>query len=120
MSHDFWIERPDPDNGIDVLALTPWRNHTRNTSRMWHWSVDQASGGAVQMIQDTDGWAVRDAWPLFAKTLESMSANREKLSEWNPENKWGSYDSALEFLREITEDCHVSRDIPTAVVRWSV
>jgi hypothetical protein len=120
MSHDFWIERPDPDNGLDTMVLSDWRNHTRNTSRMWHWSIEQASGGVVHTIQSTDGWPVDKTHTLFVRAHEVMAANGDKLREWNPPNGWGSYESALEYLAEITEDCRRFRDVPGAIVRWSV
>ena len=120
MSHDFWIERSDPDNPGKTLTLTEWRNHTRNTSRMWHWSIEQASEGAVECIQDTDGRPVAEVWPLFATAYLVMAANGDKLREWNPPNGWGDYESALDYLAAITEDCRQNRDVPGAIVRWSV
>lgn len=120
MSHDAWVELPDPDDGDEALTLTQWRNYTRNCSRMWHWSVQLATEGRVQLVQDTDGWPVTEAHAVLRAAVEAMTRNADRLREWEPDNGWGTYEGALAFLADVTEDCRRTRGVTGAVLRWSV
>jgi hypothetical protein len=114
MSHDAWME-------IDTDALLPVEmidigNYTRNVSPMWRKAMTAAAGNQMS-IQDTDGMTGAEALPLLAAALVHMLRNQAEYEEMNPENGWGDYEGATEFMRDCVWACAAH---PNAVIRWSV
>lgn len=114
MSHDAWLAM-NTGAGEEV-AVAEIGNYTRNVSPMWRKAM-AAAAGKPMAIQDTDGWLAAAAQPVFAKAAEHMSAHAGEYLPLNPENKWGNYEGALEFMRACADTCAKH---PKATVRWSV
>jgi len=47
----------------------------------------------------------KDAQPLINKAIDNMEANPEDYKKLEPENKWGTYEQALSFLKELEDEC---------------
>jgi len=85
--------------GAETHARAFERNHTSNTARMWI-----TAGCDVVKLHEKP--AV-EAAPLLRLAVEAMEAEPAKYQAMNPDNGWGSYESALAFLRDILEACVV-------------
>ena len=115
MSHDAWME-------IDTDALLPVEmidigNYTRNVSPMWRKAMTYATGGIPTSIQDTDGMTGEAALPVLKDALMHMLRNPAEYEAMNPENGWGDYEGATEFMWKCVQACAKH---PKAVIRWSV
>ncbi len=82
----------------DVFAS----NYTSNCSRMWDeagcalrdWAYDKAAGRTAATLIEPLRTAIR-----------AMEENPERFRAMEPDNKWGSYEGAMEFLRSILSAC---------------
>jgi hypothetical protein len=76
-------------------------NHTSNTGKMWAIALGIPLGDLHHM-------ECRNAADILHKGVKYMRENKEELEKLNPENGWGDYDTALEFLTEIRDmaDAH--------------
>lgn len=77
-------------------------NHTSNCSRMWdeagcplrEWAYDKANGRTAETLIE----------PLRL-AIKTMEDDPERFRAMNPKNRWGDYESALVWLREILAAC---------------
>ena len=72
-------------------------NYTYNVSKMWY-SCYPDKG-----IREIYGKTGRDAAPILFKLAEYMQDNKDKLLEFEPENGWGSFDGAYEFVLKLLD-----------------
>jgi hypothetical protein len=86
------------------------RNITHNVSRMW------AKAGVFDALYDGGGKTAGEIAASLAAGVAHMESNRSDYIPLNPENGWGNYEGALDFLREYAGAC---RDNPKAVVSVS-
>ena len=85
-------------------------NYTSNCSRMWdeagcplhEWAYDKANGRTAETLIE----------PLRL-AIKTMEDDPERFRAMNPENGWGDYEGALEWLRKILAAC---RTYPKASV----
>lgn len=94
MSYDVSLE---VDTGGPEAVEVYSRNHTSNTAAMWREAgCDIASfhgAGAGTFSVALDG-AIRD-----------MEERPKHYAKWNAPNGWGSYETTLEFLRDLLDAC---------------
>lgn len=107
MSYDVYLEA---DTGGPDLVDVWWANHTSNTSRMWSIALGDKS------LRDLDGHEAGVEVERLAAAVARMEAAPRFYRRFNPENGWGSYDTALDFLRELTDAC---RRHPKTTIRVS-
>lgn len=114
MSHDAWMEIDT--GGAEPAYLMDIGNYTRNVSPMWHKAMTAARGESM-WIDDTEGMTGAEAAPLFNAALGHMFAYPDEYEPLNPENGWGDYKGAAEFVAKCAAACEQH---PKAVIRWSV
>lgn len=90
MSYDVYLEAM---REVDVF----WQNYTSNCAPMW-----EAAGVDLPALTGT---SAADAIPCLRDAVAAMEADPERFRAMNPENGWGRYESALEFLRSIRDAC---------------
>ena len=70
-------------------------NYTYNVSKMWYACFPEKG------IREHYGLTGEQAVPVLRQLRDYMEDNYEVLTKWNPENGWGSYDGALEFVNKL-------------------
>lgn len=83
-------------------------NHTGNTAVMWR----EAGCDLAKFHMTTGAELAR----VLEPAVQDMRLRRTHYSQWNPENRWGSYDTTIKFLEEILDACE---RWPAAVVHVS-
>lgn len=87
------------DTGGEYLAtVAEAGNHTSNVAPMYF----EAMGVA---LRDLDEKPALEIIPLLRKGIAEMEDDPGKYRKMNPSNNWGSYESALNFLRKILVMC---------------
>jgi hypothetical protein len=114
MSHDAWMEIDT--GGPEPARVAEIGNYTRNVSPMWRKAMTHAAGREM-WIDDTDGMTGEEAAPLFTTALGHMIRHPSEYEPLNPDNGWGSYEGAKEFMVRCAEACIRH---PKATMRWSV
>lgn len=100
---------------ISIRAATGWvevyevGNHTSNTSRMW--------GHAGCWLGDLDGQRAGDWVDCLEAAVQNMRANPDTYRAMNPENGWGSYESALDYMQRVLDACRAYPDARVGVCR---
>lgn len=75
-------------------------SHTRNTGPMWSDALGDTLRNTIDNTPDLSELEVK-----LAEGIRKMEANPEKYRAMNPSNGFGTYESALAFLREIHQMC---------------
>jgi hypothetical protein len=73
-------------------------NYTYNVSKMY----GEAMGETLSYFHDMKAI---DAIDLLYKGVIEMENNPDKYKSMNPENGWGNYEGALEYLKELLNAC---------------
>ena len=95
MSYDVYIEAV---REVEVF----WDNHTSNCAEMW-----REAGCDLAELQ---GVTAAEALPRLRAAVAAMEAEPERFRPMEPANGWGSYESALDFLRRFADACEVDPD----------
>jgi hypothetical protein len=138
MSYDVYIEVPTgPTHTVEAFS----RNYTSNVSWMWGEclalpekpSLDEngeqrygscpTDKGTWERVPIMD-WGLRllngapcsEAAGVLAAAVARMKLRADEYRQKEPENGWGNYDGALEFLAEIAQ---AAADHPLGVIRVS-
>ena len=88
MSLDFSVYAP-------IITDVASANYTHNVTRMWK------EAGVYDALYMSDGKQVKDIIDELNSGLSNMYANPEKYIAMNPTNGWGSYESALDWLKQL-------------------
>lgn len=83
-------------------------NYTYNVSSMWYKVFPEDCTNGMVYI---DGMRGKQAKIKLQTAIDYMENNKEELEKLNPKNSWGSYDSFLNFIRELLR---ASMDNPEA------
>ena len=111
MSYDGWIATgPEPDR----REIAEIGNMTSNVSKMWTHALSAVSNADLS-LRDTDGWSTEHALPLFQRAVAYMRLHPDEFTSMNPPNKWGSYESAVDYLVRARDACRYH----PGTVRWS-
>ena len=106
MSYDVWMEAdlggPEPV-AVELLEI----NYTYNVSKMF----SAAIGETPSKWNGKPASEVREA---CLKILAAFEADPAKFQAMNPENGWGDFDGARNFIRSISDACQKA---PRAIVR---
>lgn len=105
MSYDVYLE---VDAGGPEPVKAYWRNHTSNTAVMWR--------EAGCDIADFEGAGAGTFSVALASAIADIEARPDHYAQWNPENGWGSVETTLAFLRDLSDACE---NYPAAKVRVS-
>jgi hypothetical protein len=90
MSYDVSVDYP-------AIASVGF-NYTYNCSPMFYYVLEGGINGLA-------GLTAKDAQERLTVGIAKMEADPEKYRAMNPENGWGDYEGALEFLRGIKRAC---------------
>lgn len=85
-------------------------NITHNVSPMW------IRAGVHEALYRSEGRTAAEIIPALEKGVEHMATHPDEYTPMNPENGWGSYASALTWLRHVLAAC---RAHPHAAIRVS-
>jgi len=80
-------------NSVSVFS----RNHTSNTARMW-----RAAGCD---IAEFHGKGAIEFGAALEKAIGEISTHPKQYREMEPDNRWGTVESTLEFLNDLLEAC---------------
>lgn len=141
MSYDVYFEI---DTGSGNVAEIGCRNYTSNVSGMWAKALDLPEkpdwndDGSPRMGRSYDheagkwsddehqvtvwglallhGAPASEAAGVLTEAFERMAANPDDYTPMNPDNGWGDYSGALDFLRWCAE---MAQSHPAATIRIS-
>ena len=74
-------------------------NITGNVSPMWR------KAGVYDALYNSEGKEPREILEELHHGIADMILHKKEYEKLNPENGWGDYKSALEFLKEFYEAC---------------
>lgn len=87
-------------------------NYTSNVAWMWHRSISEAMGaatpgdkGAEIALYDLEGKTGEELAPILTKALECMLEHQTEMRAKEPDNGWGNFEGAYEYLRAIRDAC---------------
>lgn len=138
MSYDVYVEVPTgPTHFVEAF----WRNYTSNVSWMWGECLDLPEkpwldeNGNQRIGSQPDGkggwekvpltnWGLRlldgapcsEAAGVLHAAVERMRTKADEYRQKEPENGWGNYDGALDFLESIAQ---AASEHPLGVIRIS-
>ena len=109
MSYDvsFKAKLEGTDQWVPVGA--DWINHTSNTAAM----IKEVCGSYPSAW---DGRTCKDLLPILRSGIELLQRDPDHYRSYEPDNRWGTVESTLEFLRAIADNCRI---YPTAVIEVS-
>jgi hypothetical protein len=103
MSYDVWLEADLGSGPIGVGSLDA--NHTCNTGNM----IAVASGAAEYTEGTTpSGWNGKRAAEVAKicwEAIRELRAKPDDYRKYEPENKWGTVETAIEFLEIVLTGC---------------
>lgn len=114
MSYDVWLEvdTGGPERAaLNVLDV----NYTSNVSPMWTMALGANLGDLIEE-NEKEGRTAGRLVGLLSDAVEKMRAEPAAFQAMNPENGWGRYEGALEFLDKIRAACEAH---PLAYLRVS-
>lgn len=74
-------------------------NYTHNVTPMWK------KAGVYNALYNSDGLHADDILDKLSRGVQDMESKPDEYKLFNPENEWGDYEGALEFLSEFYEAC---------------
>lgn len=92
MSLDFYLNVKEVGNVFDC-------NYTHNVVPMWKKS------GVYDALYNSEGKKAKDIISILRDGIEEMESKPEEYKSLNPKNQWGSYDTALPWIREVLKNC---------------
>jgi hypothetical protein len=137
MSYDVYFEI---DTGGGNVVTIDDRNYTSNVSPMWSkalalpekpwvrdgdqvmghrpngdgtWTTSPAMNHGVRLLHDAPA---SECAGILAAAVERMTSNPGEYRSMNPDNGWGCYEGALEFLRWMAD---MAAAHPRSVIRVS-
>lgn len=98
------------DTGGEFLAeVCDVGNHTGNTRPMW----DKAISGDFKSL---NGKNAGESIELLTLAVKHMEEHEDEYTPLNPPNGWGSYDTALDYLKKLLRACE---DHPKSTIYMS-
>lgn len=113
MSYDGWLQIDT--GGAESATVAEIGNYTSNVSPMWRHALKMA--GEDIRLSDTEGRTAGDVLPLLKGAHAAMELHPEDYVDMEPENGWGDYVGALQYLRNLVRLCE---EHPKAYLHWWV
>lgn len=96
MSYDLYLEI---DTGSDCMTtVVDVGNYTSNVSPMWFKALGER-------LAEFHGRNAGESVPLLDKGIAAMEDGRAEYEAMNPDNGWGRYEGALDYLRRLRGCC---------------
>lgn len=90
------------DTGGDEPAIVvDVGNYTYNVSPMYRKALKEVEGG----FSGLNGFSAEKAAPLIELAISRMIVSPETYREMEPDNKWGNYEGAIRYLRDLLDAC---------------
>jgi hypothetical protein len=96
MSYDVYISMKTGDSAESFMCQEVG-NMTSNVACMWR------AGGCD--LRELDGKPAAECVPVIRSAVMWMTENADACRGMEPDNGWGSYESALEFLVKVLAAC---------------
>lgn len=93
LSSEFWISEHDSDPTVYECG-----NYTSNVARMWY----EALGCSLRDLKDRP---CREAVEVLSAALTDMEGRPEHYRAMTPENGWGSFEGAHDYLLNLLVGC---------------
>lgn len=97
MSYDVQIT---VNTGFEDVCVEECGNYTYNVSEMYYDAF-----GLKEGLRGLHDMGCESARKHLADAIKKMESDPEKYRAMNPENGWGDYEGALNFLKRIRKDC---------------
>jgi len=108
MGYAIWLEMDT--GGPEPVGVSEHIDHTSNCSPMW---ADAIGYNLADLDRRIAGECIDD----LQKAVQLMERNPGHYLEMEPENRWGSYESALGFLRDFLRICQESPRATIVIIR---
>lgn len=95
------------NTGIKEREIVDCGNYTYNVSDMYVKAMGKS-------LSDLHGKKAKDVIPLLKTGVKAMLTDPIEMKKLSPENGWGDYDGALEYLQGILKACEEN---PECIVR---
>lgn len=95
MSYDIYLGIHTGKQMTDVVDIG---NHTSNTNAMWFKALGYS-------LSDLDGRIAGEVISDLRKAIAHMQDNGNEYIVLNPSNGWGTYETALQYLKSILDAC---------------
>ena len=94
--------------GVDqwVYVGDNWINHTSNTAAM----IKEVCGSYPS---EWNGKRCSDMYSILMQGTSLLNLQPSKYRQFEPDNKWGTVESTIEFLMNIADNCD---KYPTAII----
>ena len=100
MSLDIYLDIAVDTGGEHLHDIRLWSgNATHNLGPMWR------EAGIRDALYNRAGSFAGSILPELRRGLQDMEARPDVYRAMDPPNKWGDYDGAVRFLRELIEAC---------------
>lgn len=73
-------------------------NYTYNVAPMYYDVID----GGINSLKRLTG---KKAQPILEQAIAKLESDPDKYKAMNPDNGWGDYEGAIQFLRDILNVC---------------
>jgi len=104
-----WDIELEIDAGGDRMESLWDSNMTYNVSPMFYDAFEMETG-----FRGLDRMRTTEAVPILERAIKKMRADPDKYKAMESDNKWGTYDQALGFLKAVLYHCH---KYPAATIR---
>ena len=84
----------------ELVEVVDLGNYTYNVSPMYYKAFERKGG-----FRSLDGMRVKKAIPILERAIQRMKDDPKQYKKMNPENGWGDYEGALEYLMDILDGC---------------
>jgi hypothetical protein len=100
MSLDIWLTIGVDTGGPEPYEITLYdANYTHNVTPMWR------KAGIYEALYESDGKQAGEILPMLRAGIVDMERKPNAYIALNPSNGWGSYETALPWLRKFTAAC---------------
>ena len=96
------------NTGIEEHEVVDCGNYTYNVSPMYYKAFGEKGINAI------DDMKASDVIPILKKVIIYFIEHEDELKLLNPENDWGNYEGALNYIQGILHEC---RRHPACTVR---
>ena len=101
MSLDIWLTIEVDTGGDKPYTIQLYdTNMTHNVIPMW------SKAGVYDALYNSEGKQASEILESLKAGVADMTSNPEDYKELNPDNGWGSYESALYWLKQFTQACN--------------
>jgi hypothetical protein len=109
MSYDISLGIRVRDQWYDIIEVG---NMTSNVAPMWRLASPHTDG-----LAGMHGMSAEEAFPHISLLAYEMTQNPDKYRALNPDNGWGSYEGALNYVIEFGMYCEKNSGLEVYVSR---